>query len=294
MSTEQAPTAQTDGSNTLPRVIVLGAGNLKRVADVAQQVRQQVEQHAELVAWDMTLQQDLSQVTADLAVVLGGDGTMLRAAHQMGSRQVPVLGVNLGKLGFLADVSPDAFAECWQDVCQGRYRIKNCLMFQCDVQRDGKVIHTQLGLNEAALQTGVTFKMLEVDLYVDSEWVTTYSCDGLIVSTPVGSTAHNLSTGGPILRQDLRAFVISPISPHTLTVRPVVDSAERVYEMVVPQPHSGSSLVLDGQVVASLEPGDRVRVAQAPVSFRMIEVAAHSYYHTLREKLGWRGKLPQS
>ena len=292
MSIDQAPSTDQQQQGTLPRVMVLGAGTLQRVADVAEQVRQQVQLHAELVAWDMTLQQDLSQIEADLAVVLGGDGTMLRAAHQMGSRQVPVLGVNLGKLGFLADLAPDAFANCWQDVCSGRYRTKDCLMFQCEVHRGGKVIHSQLGLNEVALQTGVTFKMLEVDLYVDSEWVTTYSCDGLIVSTPVGSTAHNLSTGGPILRQDLRAFVISPISPHTLTVRPVVDSADRVYEMVVPHPHPGSSLVLDGQVVAALEPGDRVRVTQAPVSFRMIEVAGHSYYRTLREKLGWRGKLP--
>ena len=107
---------------------------------------------------------------------------------------------------------------------------------------------------------GPPFAILDIDLYVDAELVTTYSCDGLIVSTPVGSTAHSLSAGGPILRQDLQAFVILPISPHTLTNRPVVDSADRVYEMVLPRPHEGTSIVVDGRVMCKALPGDRVRV----------------------------------
>ena len=137
---------------------------------------------------------------------------------------------------------------------------------------------------------GPPFAIVEIDLYVDAELVTTYSCDGLIVSTPVGSTAHNLSAGGPILRKDLQAFVISPISPHTLTNRPVVDSADRVYELVVPQPHAGTSVVVDGRVLghAGAERSRADRAGRQP-RFKLVEIAGHSYYRTLREKLGWGG-----
>jgi NAD+ kinase len=113
----------------------------------------------------------------------------------------------------------------------------------------------------------------------------------LIISTPVGSTAHNLSAGGPILRKDLHAFVISAISPHTLTVRPVVDTAERVYEIVVSRPNDATALVVDGQVVCCVTADDRICVRRADHTFRMIEVAGHSYYRTLREKLGWGGRI---
>lgn len=136
-------------------------------------------------------------------------------------------------------------------------------MFDCSLIRDGKVVESRLGLNEASVLAGPPFSMLDVQLYVDAELATTYSCDGLIVSTPVGSTAHCLSAGGPILRKNLHAFVILPISPHTLTNRPVVDSADRVFELAVPQPNAGTSLVLDGRVMATLQSNDRVRIDAA-------------------------------
>jgi NAD+ kinase len=120
---------------------------------------------------------------------------------------------------------------------------------------------------------------------------TTYSCDGLIVSTPVGSTAHSLSAGGPILRKDLQAFVILPISPHTLTNRPVVDTAQRQYELSVPRPHEGTTLVVDGQVICTLSADDRVQVRRADATFKLVEVPGRGYYRTLREKLGWGGGL---
>jgi NAD+ kinase len=132
---------------------------------------------------------------------------------------------------------------------------------------------------------------MDIDLYVDSELVTTYSCDGLIVSTPVGSTAHSLSAGGPILRKDLQAFVIQAISPHTLTVRPVVDAADRVYELAVAEPTTGASVVVDGRELCRLAAGDRVRVERASARFQLVTAPSHSYYRTLREKLGWGGRL---
>jgi NAD+ kinase len=133
--------------------------------------------------------------------------------------------------------------------------------------------------------------MLYIDLYVDSDLVTTYSCDGLIISTPVGSTAHSLSAGGPILRKDLQAFVVLPISPHTLTVRPVVDTADRVYEAHVRESNESTSVVVDGVAIHRLTPEDRVRVQRAEPSFKMIEIEERKYYRTLREKLGWGGDV---
>ena len=143
-------------------------------------------------------------------------------------------------------------------------------MFECSVRRGEQIIEQWLGLNEVAVLAGPPFALLDIDLYVDSELVTTYSCDGLIVSTPVGSTAHSLSAGGPILRQDLQAFVICPISPHTLTNRPVVDSAERVYELVVREPHPGTTLVADGRPMRCLQAGDRVRVERSSARFQLV------------------------
>lgn len=273
------------------RVLLLGLGGRPGVAEEAQRLRPAIQGHAQIVAEDFSGTKDMSQVEADLAIVLGGDGSILRAAHQMGYRQVPVAAVNLGRLGFLADLSPKELPAVLAAFAAGKIHVIEHLMFECRLIRNGKVLDHQLGLNEVAVHGGHPFAILEVNLYVDSELVTTYSCDGLIVSTPVGSTAHNLSAGGPILRKDLNAFVFSPISPHTLTNRPVVDSAERVYEMVVVNPHEQTSVVVDGRVLGALERGDRIRVERSAARFKLIAATGHSYYRTLREKLGWGGRL---
>jgi NAD+ kinase len=261
------------------------------VARRAEALRPVIEQHLDVLVWDLRYSTDLAGVEADLVVVLGGDGSILRAARQMGRRQLPVLGVNLGKLGFLADLSPDELATALPLVSAGKCQVVEHLMFECQHLREGEIVDAQPGLNELVIVAGAPFTMLEVHLCVDAESVTTYSCDGLIISTPVGSTAHNLSAGGPILRKDLQAFVISPISAHTLTNRPVVDSADRVYEFEVANPNPGTAVVVDGRPWANLERGDRVRVSRAETRFQLLEVPGHSYYRTLREKLGWGGQL---
>ena len=227
----------------------------------------------------------------DLLVVLGGDGSILRAAQQMGTQQRPVIGINLGRLGFLAAISPGEVESALASIVSGDCTITSHLMLKCSLIRDGAVQMEQLGLNEAAIRVGKPFSLLDIDLYVDSKLATTYSCDGLIISTPVGSTAHSLSAGGPILRKTMQAFVIAAISPHTLTVRPVVDSAERIFEMRVRQADVVASLVVDGQLLAQLGPDDRVRIERASESFQLIEVAGHDDYQTLREKLDWGGRI---
>ncbi|MCA9178627.1 MAG: NAD(+)/NADH kinase [Planctomycetales bacterium] len=274
-----------------PRVVLLG--DRERAEDHLDRIRELVKRHADIVLEDFDFQRSLSDVSADFGIVLGGDGSMLRAAKQVAECELPVLGVNLGRLGFLAALTPDELSLRLPKVCEGECRVVEHLMFHAEIWRDGQLEDRCLGLNEMAVLGGAPFSLLEVNLYVDAEWATTYSCDGLIISTPVGSTAHSLSAGGPILEKSLQAFVIQPISPHTLTVRPVVDSASRTYEVQVPRPNPGTAIVVDGRMWASdLSGNERIRIVRAPSSFRMIEVQNRNHYRTLREKLGWGGYLP--
>lgn len=270
-----------------PRAVVL----LPASADAADELLPALENRLDVIQLGQQLDQPEMIEQADLLVVLGGDGSILHAAQQMGNCQRPVIGINLGRLGFLASISPDQVDAALEEIVAGKCSITSHLMMQCSVVRDGNVRCQQLALNEAAIRAGQPYSLLDVDLYVDANRATTYSCDGLIISTPVGSTAHSLSAGGPILRKTLQAFVIAAINPHTLTVRPVVDSADRVFEMSVGQTDVTASLVVDGQVLTELAPEDRVRVERAEAVFQLVEVAAHDDYHTLREKLDWGGRI---
>jgi NAD+ kinase len=268
------------------RLLVLGNANKPRVREEAERLLPFLRKHAEVVLFDLDQSQDLSNIQADIALVLGGDGAILRAARQMGYRQMPVLGVNLGKLGFLADLNPQDLCACFPRVLQGDFRVTQHLMFECQV--DGsKGSHTFLGLNEIAIQAGPPFHIIDLDLAIDGEFVSRFSGDGLILSTPIGSTAHNLSAGGPILGQELSAFVITPICPHALTSRPVVDSADKTYTISVRRVESGTALVVDGQEIVPLTINDRIILRRAPVTFGLVKVPGRSYFQTLRDKLRW-------
>lgn len=274
------------------RIIVIADQRVDRVRAAWPGFQQflQSRPDVELVAVDHAQELDWAAHTAELVVVLGGDGAILRACRQMGVRQLPILAVNLGKLGFLADLSPDEFHEQFERLAGRQYQVVEHLMFECVVHLGTGQRQTYLGLNEVVVASGSALRMIDVRLAVDGEPVTTYSGDGLIVSTPVGSTAHSLSAGGPILRQDLQAFVITPICPHTLTNRPLVDSADCVYTLTVPQAPPGTTLVIDGQIRVPLVAADRVDVRKAPVSFQMVRLPGRSYYGTLHRKLGWGGQ----
>jgi len=274
------------------KAVLLGSGDRRpKVLTEADRLRGVISDLVEIVAEDFSYDLNLNEIDADIAIVLGGDGSILRAVRQMGERQLPTLGVNLGKLGFLADLQPDELVSSLKKLVEGQYNLVDHLMMTCQVFRDEQRIHNRLGLNEVAILNGPPFSMLSIDLYVDDELATTYSCDGIIVSTPIGSTAHNLSAGGPILRKNLQAFVISPINPHTLTVRPVVDTADRVYQLAVCDPGPTTSVVLDGQAIVAIQRGDRVRIAKAKPVFQLIQIEGQGYYRTLREKLGWSGNV---
>jgi NAD+ kinase len=273
------------------RAIILADGSRTEIRHAIDRLRPTIERHLPVVGISLDFATELNFGEFDLAIVLGGDGSILRAAHQLGYHQRPVLGVNLGRLGFLAALQPEQLEEALPEIAAGEHHVVEHLMIECTATRRGKPLYHSLGLNEATVLAGPPFAMLDVQLYVDGELATTYSCDGLIVSTPVGSTAHSLSAGGPILRNDIQALVILPISPHTLTHRPVVDSADRTIELVVPEPHEGTTLVVDGRVLGRLEASDRVRIVRSEARFQMVAVRGQAYYRTLHDKLGWGGQL---
>lgn len=285
------PPAWSNQDDCRPRVMILAQHHPLLTDQMVAQITSIVEQHGELVLVDLEGDQSLAEVTAHFAIVLGGDGSILLAARNMGNHQVPVLGINLGKLGFLAAIQPEEIDVVLPNVLAGSCHVVNHLMFRCDIVRDDQLILTTLGLNEIAVLSGPPFALVDVELLIDDEHVTTYQCDGLIISTPVGSTAHSLSAGGPILRKSLKAFVISAVSPHALTVRPVVDTADHVYELRSANPAVAPHVVIDGIEAHQLASTDRVLIRRAEPQFQLIEVAGHGYYRTLREKLGWAGRI---
>jgi len=268
------------------RLLILGNGQKPQVRKEAERLLPFLRENAQVVLFDLEQAQDLSKVQADIALVLGGDGAILRAARQMGYHQTPVLGVNLGKLGFLADLSPKDVCDCFPQVLRGDYRVTQHLMLECVVESPAGS-RTFLGLNEITVQTGAPFHMIDLDLAVDGEPVSRFSGNGLILSTPIGSTAHSLSAGGPILGQELSAFVITPICPHALTARPVVESADKTYTISIGREGDGASLIIDGQESIALTYDHRVTVRRAPVTFGLVKVPGRSYYQTLRDKLRW-------
>lgn len=273
------------------RLIVLARDQSRHVQDAWRDLKAFLDgqPETEVLAAAVTEDCDLDGLQPDIAVVLGGDGAILRACRYFGRRQFPLLGVNLGRLGFLADLSPQEFREQFPRLRDRRYSVVRHLMFECTVRfADGRT-EQHLGLNEL-LVSSTDLRMMEVALEVDRELVTTYSCDGLILATPVGSTAHSLSAGGPLLRQDLPAFVVTPICPHALTNRPLVDSADCVYRLTVPHAPDGVIGVIDGQIRFPLADGDEIEVRRAAETFQLVKLPGHSYYAMLHRKLGWAGQ----
>jgi NAD+ kinase len=277
------------------KIIVLGNAGREGVATEVDRLLPRLYEFAEVLTVDLHQREDLAGLNgAEMAVVFGGDGAILRAARQMGYHQLPVLGVNIGHLGFLADLDPEELADCLPAVRDRHFHLTRHLMFECVVEDTTGAAGTRtfLGLNEAAFHTLPPFPILDLDLVIDGDPVAQFRGDGLIISTPIGATAHSLSAGGPILGQELDAFVITPICPHTLTQRPVVESADKIYTIASGGRTTRAALVIDGQEMVELTPQHRVTVRRAPVTFSLVKVPGRSFYRTLQDKLHW-GTLPR-
>jgi len=227
--------------------------------------------------------------TVDVLLSLGGDGTVLFCAKLLDGADVPILGINLGSLGFLTSVSEDNLEEALDALHDGLCCAEPRLAADCAIVRNGKPGASRRVLNDAVIGFGGSSHMVTLDLKVNGEEISSFACDGLIVSTPIGSTGHALSTGGPILQPGTDVFEINLICPHTLSNRPLVIPASSVIEISVQASHKALILSADGQDVEELSTGDTVRITRSrqPVSF--LYPPGYSYFSVLRQKLHWRG-----
>jgi NAD+ kinase len=223
----------------------------------------------------------------DLVVAIGGDGTMLHAARLAAVAGAPVLGVNRGRLGFLADVSPEQMRESVDDALAGRCLAEARLLLEATVQCDGRAPHA-LALNDVAVVKRETGRMLDLHTWVNGTYVNTHGGDGFVVATSTGSTAYALSCGGPIVHPSLAALVLVPICPHTLSDRPIVVGADSVVELELAERiDTRAQVVCDGVVLCDFEPGVRLRVRRAAVHATLLHPPGHDYYRILRSKLHW-------
>jgi len=224
---------------------------------------------------------------ADLLVAVGGDGTMLHAARMAAAAAVPVLGVNRGRLGFLADVGPERMLESVDDALEGRCLPESRMLLEARVQCDGRSV-TALALNDIVVSKRETGRMLDLRTWVDGAYVNTHGGDGFIVSTSTGSTAYALSCGGPIVHPSLSVIVLVPVCPHTLSDRPIVVSADSIVEIeLADRFEARAQVVCDGMVLSDLEPGERLRICRASISATLLHPPGHDYYRILRSKLHW-------
>lgn len=227
---------------------------------------------------------------ANLAVVMGGDGTMLNIACSLFRYGVPLVGINLGRLGFLADVALDTMLVSMEEMLKGEFEAEERFLLTVTVRRGGENVFEDVAFNDAVVSKGATARLIELEVFVDGQFVYSQRSDGLIISTPTGSTAYALSSGGPILHPSLEALVLVPICPHTLSNRPIAVNSQNTVEITLI--HADDARVhLDGQRHFDLQANDWVILKRAAQTVRLLHPEGHSYYDMLRQKLHWGEKL---
>ena len=228
----------------------------------------------------------------DLVIVVGGDGSLLSAARTLAKYDTPVLGVNRGRLGFLTDITPDKMAAQLPPVLEGHFERESRFLLDADVRRDGNVVGRADALNDVVVNSGTSAQMIEFELYIDDTFVYRQRADGLIVSTPTGSTAYSLSGGGPIMHPTLDAMVLVPMFPHALSSRPiVVDGDSDIRVEILERNRIQPPVTCDGQVNMTARPGDSVHVSKKPHRLTLLHPVGHSFYASCRDKLRWGDAL---
>jgi NAD+ kinase len=232
-------------------------------------------EHAELVR------------SVDLIVVLGGDGTMIASARMVGDVETPVLGVNFGTLGYIAEFTVEDMTPALESVVAGDYTLDRRVMLAAEVFRGGEKLMHERVLNDVVISKSALARIIEIETWVDKKFVNLFRADGLIVSTPTGSTAYNLSAGGPVIYPSMNAVVVTPICPHTLSNRPLVVEDTVEFEMILKTSKEEVALTLDGQVGIPLEYDDRVCVRKSRTTFNLVQARTRNYFDVLRNKLKW-------
>ncbi|MDO8302744.1 MAG: NAD(+)/NADH kinase [Sedimentisphaerales bacterium] len=278
-------------AQSLPKFIVFGDKNRQNVAEAIAEFLRFCEGKAEILAncfrGDCATQV-LKQ--ADFAVVFGGDGTILSAARELSETNVPIIGINIGKLGYLAEFSIDQLERLLGRVISDASLVEKRMMLSCSVVNNGKSTFCETAVNDVVITAGPPFSMIEMKITIENRPVSSCVGDGIIISTPTGSTAYNLSAGGPILSANLSAVVITPICPHSLSFRPIVIDAERKIEIELIRVNSGTTITLDGQVSQTLNLADVVTVEKHRGCLSVVSNPEQTQWDTLASKLNWGSK----
>lgn len=240
---------------------------------------------------DSTLKIEPRSVLADkcdLIIVVGGDGSLLSAARAFAGRDVKILGINRGRLGFLTDISPEEIEYKVGEVLEGKYISEERTLLSSMVYRNHKAVSENIALNDVVIHPGKFIRMIEFELYIGEQFVYRQRSDGLIISSPTGSTAYALSCGGPIMHPQLDAMVLVPMNPHTLSSRPILVNGDSDITLVISNTNNlNPHVTCDGQTHVVSQPGDEVRISKASRSITLIHPAGHNFYETCRSKLGW-------
>jgi len=229
---------------------------------------------------------------SDLIIIIGGDGTLLNAARSLVDYEVPLLGINLGRLGFLTDVAPQDIQQTLNEILEGDYQEEKRALLHARVMRDHQQISESVAFNDVVVHTGSVARMIEFETYINGQFINITRSDGLIVATPTGSTAYALSGGGPIVHPSLSALVLVPICPHTMSYRPIVVDAESRVEILVGEDNQATAqCTCDGQIDLGLQNGDKVVIEKNLHPIRLIHPTNYNYYGILRAKLHWGKRL---
>lgn len=276
---------------SLPRLVILGDTKKGRVAEAIAEFGEFAKGKAETMA-SCRIEQCPADVLkqCDFAIVFGGDGTIISAARSLSPSGVPAVGVNLGKLGFLAEFSVDELKECFRRITSEESLIEKRMMLNCGIFSDGEETFRSAAINDVFVTAGPPFRAIGLKILVDGQPLADCISDGLIISTPTGSTAYNLSSGGPVLSGKMEALVVTPICPHSLSFRPIVINAGSKVEVFGVRVNEGTTLSIDGQVSCKLSANDVVRVERAKSNFLIVHNPLRSQWDTLSAKLGWAEK----
>ena len=223
----------------------------------------------------------------DLIIVLGGDGTLISVARRVAEQNIPIVGVNLGRLGFLTEITRDELPEMLEQLIADDYQVSDRMMLDALIHRNDKVVGKFTVLNDVVINKGALARIIDMETYVDGRYLTSYKADGLIISTPTGSTGYNLAAGGPIIYPDINSLLITPICPHMLTNRPIMVWSRSVIEINVKFEDDVVFFTADGQIGHKLLPGDRVEVRRSESRTRLVSSPSKDYFEILRTKLSW-------
>lgn len=230
---------------------------------------------------------EVIRAQAELAVVLGGDGTLIHAAQVLGSNQAPILGVNLGSLGFMTEIPASEALQTLDTVLAGTARIDSRMKLRCRVYREGQLLLEDEVLNDVVINKSALARIADHETWLDGAFVATFKADGVIFSTPTGSTAYSLSAGGPIVHPSIDCVVVTPICPHALTQRPIVVPTDQTLRVNLPNEVTDLFVTIDGQTGQLLKKGDRVEIEKSPHRVRLVRNATLDYFAVLRQKLHW-------